>query len=301
MRALSRAAAPGWLLLAPGPAAAHGGGHAEAASTWSFDPWVVLPLVVSLLLYAGGTAALWRRAGWGRGVRLWQTIAYGLGWLALVGALVSPLHWLGEHLFTAHMVEHEVIMALAAPCLVLARPVGAFLWALPPGLRCRLGQIARRSTVRATWRAVTRPLAATVLHGVAIWAWHVPALFDATVIHVGLHRLQHLSFLVTALLFWWALLRRCDAGAASVHLFLTMLHTGALGALLAFAPQVFYAVQTAGAAGWGLSPLEDQQLAGLVMWIPAGTVYAGAGLLFLARWIGQSGQGWKASHALRVR
>ena len=105
-----------------------------------------------------------------------------------------------------------------------------------------------------------------------------------------LHRLQHVSFLVTGVLFWWALVRCRNAGIAAAHLFATMLHTSMLGAIIALAPQILYRLQTSGAAQWGMAPLQDQQLAGLVMWIPAGIVYAGAALLWFAVWVKQSGE-----------
>jgi cytochrome c oxidase assembly factor CtaG len=114
-------------------------------------------------------------------------------------------------------------------------------------------------------------------------------LFDAAVASVLFHRLQHLSFLVTALLFWWSVLRRSNCGLAAWHLFVTMLHTSVLGALMALAPRVLYDAQTATAGAWGLTALEDQQLAGIIMWIPAGTVYAGAALAMTSIWIRQSG------------
>lgn len=277
------------LLLLPLPAWAHGGD--EFLPSWTFDPYVVTPLLVAGALYTVGLARLWRRAGWGRGIRLWQAGSYALGWLALAGALVTPLHWLGERLFTAHMVEHEVVMAVAAPLIALARPIGAVVWALPVRMRTKTGRIARGTMLG--------PLAATVVHGAVIWIWHTPVLFDAAVVSTPVHRLQHVCFLVSALAFWWALVRRCERGAAVLHLFATATHTGLLGALLVVAPRVLYLQQTANAADWGLTPLEDQQLAGLVMWIPAGTVYAGAALAFAALWIRHSGQGWRPGHALR--
>jgi cytochrome c oxidase assembly factor CtaG len=268
---------------------------------FTLDLWITGPLFGSGLLYLGGVAVLWSRVGIGRGVQPWQAVAFGAGWLALASALVSPLHHAGEQLFTAHMIEHELVMAVAAPLLVLARPAAAFLWALPRSLRHGIGHATRAGVARMAWRALTRPLNATLLHGVAIWAWHVPALFDAAVVNVPLHRLQHVSFLATGLLFWWAMLRRSGHGAASGHLFFTMIHTGLLGALLTLAPRVLYLVQTAHAPDWGLSPLEDQQLAGLVMWIPAGTIYAGAALAFAALWIRRSGKAetWRDDYALR--
>lgn len=285
------------MLILPQAGWAHGDLHSEVPS-WVFDPWMVTPLLISGLLYGFGTLRLWWRAGIGRGIRLWQALSYGVGWLALAGALVSPLHWWSERLFAAHMVEHEIVMAVAAPLLALARPIGAFLWALPAPLRCWLGQASRLPLVRGGWRTVTSPLPATVWHGAVIWFWHAPVMFDAAVADVGVHRLQHLSFLVSALAFWWALVRRAERGSAVLHLFATMVHTTILGALMALAPRVLYLRQTADSAHWGVSPLEDQQLAGLIMWVPAGTIYAGAALAFASLWIRRSGERRGRDHAL---
>jgi putative membrane protein len=282
--------------LVPGKALAHAD-HANLTAAWSFDPWIVIPLLLSGGLYMLGTARLWRHAGTGRGIHPRQVGCYGAGWLLLAGALVSPLHWMGEHLFTAHMVEHEIIMACAAPLLALARPVGAFLWAFPAPLRRRLGRAGRQRHIRTTWIALTSPVPATIWHGAVIWLWHAPILFDAAVASILVHRLQHVTFLVSALAFWWALVRRCDRGSAVFHLFVTMIHTTLLGVLMTMAPRVLYVRQTVDSSRWGLTPLEDQQLAGLVMWVPAGTVYAGAALACAALWISHSSAGWKHVHA----
>ncbi|HEX3882110.1 MAG TPA: cytochrome c oxidase assembly protein [Stellaceae bacterium] len=255
---------------------------------WTFDLWITAPLALSAVLYASGTVRLWRHAGIGRGIGGWQAGCYGAGWLVLFAALVSPIHRWGEGLFAIHMIEHELVMAVAAPLIVLARPGGAVAWALPAASRHRLAIALRRLGLRSAWRTATRPLLATVAHGVAIWAWHAPPLFEAAVVNVALHRLQHVSFLVTGLLFWWSLVRRRNAGVAAAHLLATMLHTSILGALIALAPRVIYPLQTGGAAAWGLTPIEDQQLAGLLMWIPAGTVYAGAALFCVAQWVRRS-------------
>lgn len=273
------------LVCAATPALAHGA-KPHGAPDWTFDPWIVAPLGTIALLYAAGIATLWRRVGIGRGITSWRAGAYASGWIALAGALCSPLHGLGERLFTFHMIEHEIVMAIAAPLIVLARPLAAYLWAFPARLRPGIARLLHRNGVRATWNVLTRPAIATLLHGVAIWAWHVPSLFDAAVATAWIHRVQHLSFFLTAVLFWWALVRTAEYGVATWHLFVTMIHTSVLGALMALAPQVLYATQTAGAAAFGLTPLEDQQLAGIVMWVPAGTIYAGAALIFMALWIG---------------
>jgi cytochrome c oxidase assembly factor CtaG len=267
------------LLLLPRAARAHG----EAAPGWTSDPLVLLPLLACLLLYLAGLARLWPRARRLRGA----AIAWLAGWLVLAGALLSPLHALGERMFTAHMIEHELVMAVAAPLLVLGRPMAVALWAFPAAPRRRIARAA--GALRLPWRLLTQPAVATLLHGAAIWLWHLPPVFDATIGNLTLHRAQHLSFLLSALLFWWAMLRRAQPLVAVADLFATMLHTGLLGTLLVVAPQVFYAVQTAEAARYGLTPLEDQQLAGLVMWVPCGVVYAAAALALLGRALRRGG------------
>jgi putative membrane protein len=240
------------------------------------DGWIVIPLLLAIVLYGIGSVRVWRGA---------RALPYFVGWLTLALALLSPFHSLAEHLFTWHMIEHEIIMAVSAPLLVVGRPIGVLLWGLPHSVRLRLTHSVRHWVIQRCWSWLTRPLNATLIHGLAIWVWHAPVLFDAAVTHEVLHRLQHLSFLVSALLFWYSLLRTSRSGEALWHLFFTMLHTSLLGALLALSPRVLYVAQTAHSLAWGLTPLEDQQLAGIFMWVPAGTIYAGAALFFAAQWI----------------
>ncbi len=278
-----------WFAVWASPALGHGAELHGSKAAWTFDPWIVVPLGVLGLLYGVGWSVLWRHTASGRKVRAWQTLAYIAGWMSLAVALVSPLHWLGEHLFTFHMIEHEIVMAISAPLLVMARPMAAFLWSLPQTIRIQVGRVLQRSAVKTTWRLLSSGRNATLLHGIAIWIWHVPLFFDAAVVSVSVHRLQHLSFLLTAILFWWSIFRRSDGGVGAWHLFVTMLHTSILGALMALAPRVLYEAQTAAAMEWGLTPLEDQQLAGLIMWVPAGTVYAAVALVLTALWIRNSG------------
>jgi putative membrane protein len=258
---------------------------------WTFEPAVVLPLAVGAGLYARGLHALWRRAGTGHGIRRWQAWSALAGWIVLVVALVSPVDALGGVLFSAHMAQHELLMAAAAPLLVLGLPGIAITWALPAGWRRAAGRWTATGPVRTAWTALTRPSVAWLLHAVAIWGWHAPALYDAAVARESVHALQHASFLGTALLFWWALIHGHGArrryGAAVLYLFTTAIHTTALGAVLVLASRPFYAVYTSTAA-WGLSPLQDQQLAGLIMWVPAGAAYLVAALAFMLAWLRQS-------------
>ena len=195
-------------------------------------------------------------------------------------------------LFSAHMAQHTVLIAAAAPLLVLGRPVIPSLWALPQGWRRTLGGWTRAGWFRPLWATLTRPLVAFLLHAVALWVWHLPALYQESVRSDWVHTLQHVSFLGTALLFWWAMLHgrggRAGYGVAVFFLFATLVHSGALGALLTFAPSAWYPIYGPATALWGLTPLEDQQLAGLIMWVPAGAVYLGAGLTLFALWLGES-------------
>ncbi len=254
---------------------------------WELDAWVITPLAVSGTLYAVGTARMWHRAGIGRGVAVWQVGAFGSGWLTLICALVSPLHELAEHLFVAHMIEHELLMALAAPLMALSRPTGMLLHGLPRSWRIVSIRSAGIVLVRRLWDWLMKPVTATILHGAAIWIWHLPLLLDATLEDETLHRWQHISFFGTAIIFWWAIFRRPkrDYGTGAGHVFMTMMHTGLLGALLTLAPRVFYPLQTADAPAFGLSPLQDQQLAGLFMWVPAGAFYLVAGLVLVRIWL----------------
>lgn len=198
------------------------------------------------------------------------------------------------------MIEHEILMAISAPLIVAARPLGTMLWALPREARRRSGSTLNLAMLRRGWSWLARGGNATLLHGVAIWVWHVPPLFDAAVQQIALHRLQHLSFFGTAVLFWWAVPWRSQAGASAWHVVITMLHTSLLGALMVLAPRVIYGAQTATSVAWGLTPLEDQQLAGLIMWVPAGTIYAGAALALVVLWIKRSGEKARSVHVLHA-
>lgn len=278
------------------PVQAHGGKphhFGDLWFTWGRDPLVIAGLALTAWLYWRGLRRVWRESSErGRARRKKEALAFACGWLALFVALVSPLHPWGEVLFSAHMTQHEVLMLVAAPLLVLGRPLVPFLWALPVGLRRQAGEVGKKRQVRAVWRAMTNPLAAWAIHAVALWVWHAPALFDATLRSDFVHTLQHLSFLGSALLFWWALIhgRRglMGYGAAVLYMFTTSVHSGVLGALITFGRSVWYPAYAQTTASWGLTPLEDQQLGGLIMWIPAGLVYIFAGLALFAGWLRES-------------
>jgi cytochrome c oxidase assembly factor CtaG len=261
----------------------------DLPGAWTLDPWVVAPIVLTLFVYLRGVFELWEAAGRGRGLRTWEVGSFLGGVAALILALVSPLHAAGEVLFSAHMVQHEVLMLVAAPLLVLGRPGVAMIWGLPARIRARAAAATRLPEVRGAWRALTAPVVAWMLHAAAIWLWHNPRFFQATLESDAIHALQHVSFLGTAIIFVWTLVHprvaNIGTGGAVVYLFTTAVHTGVLGALLTFAHRPWFDAYIVTTRAWGLSPLEDQQLGGLIMWVPAGAVYLFGALLILARHI----------------
>ena len=293
VKALSRAAVVAGFFFAPlrlcgKPVLLFHGGQPhnwhDLMRAWSFEPLVVISLMLSGLLFIIGLHRLKRKS-----IRTWEALCFALGWLALFVALVSPVHAWGRVLFSAHMSQHEILLLVAAPLLVLGRPLIAFLWALPMHWSRRLGNVAKTGAINRVWRTLTIPLVAWLLHAVALWVWHIPVLFEAVLKYESIHTLQHLSFLLSALLFWWALIHgprgAMGYGAAVLYLFTTSVHSGVLGALLAVAGTAWYPSYTGLTTSWGLTPLEDQQLGGLIMWIPASLVYLVAGLALFAGWL----------------
>ena len=256
---------------------------------WNWDLLLILGLLATGLLYVRGIFRLWQRAGDGRAVSYGQALAFAAGWLALFVALVSPLDALGSALLAAHMVQHLTLTLLAAPLLVLGAPPVALAWGLPHSRK-----LARwwhkRVALRRAWRLLSRPTVAWAIHLVILWLWHLPALYQAALLDERVHILEHTSFLGAALLFWWTIvprrlrrprnLRR-SLGPGPLYTFTTALLSGLLGVLLTFSQRVWYPSYGVLPYGWGLTPLQDQQLAGVIMWFPGGLVYLAATLVLL--------------------
>jgi putative membrane protein len=265
---------------------------AEAVRRWTWEPVTVGLLVASAALYAAGTRAVWRRAGVGRGVRRWQALSFAGGLLSLAVALLSPVVWLSTVLFSVHMTQHEILMLVAAPLLVFGQPLFAMLWALPRSGREAWGRWSQTPIVARSWGAITGPFTVFVLHALALWIWHTPRLYEAALHSEGIHAVEHLCFVLTAALFWWAMVHgrygRIGYGVAVLYIFLTAIHSSVLGALMTISPGVLYADYVSTGAPWQVNALEDQQLAGLLMWVPSGLVFIVFGLALFAAWLGQS-------------
>jgi putative membrane protein len=248
-------------------------------------------LAIVFGVYAAGVFRVWRQAGRGRGVRPIQALAFLGGWLAIVIALSAPLDEWAEESLVAHMVQHELLMVVAAPLIALAAPLIAALWALPRPMRRRVAESVRRQPIVIAWSVLTAPAVVFVLYALALWIWHLPALYDYALGHETVHVLQHLCFFITASLFWWGIAHgrrgRSGYGAAVVYVFATAMHGGVLGALLTFAPRVWYAPYVAHHLA-GFTALEEQQLAGLLMWVPASFTFVAGALVLFAAWLRHS-------------
>jgi putative membrane protein len=272
------------LLVALGPvgqAFAHGGAP-EVASEHGWRIAVSVPLLLAGLAYLRGLRRAWRRAGRGRGVARAEALAFGAGLATLALMLALPLHAWGRLRFAPHMAEHELLTVVAAPLLAAGRTGIPYMLALPLSWRRWIGRRIINGAARRLWRALVHPGVAWALHAATLWLWHAPALFEAALRSEAIHYLQHVTLLTTALLFWASILpRRADTRIRIVgvfSLFTTSMHSTLLGALLTLSPTVWYASYAVSAAPAGLSALEDQQLAGLIMWVPAGLVYLIAAL-----------------------
>ena len=195
-----------------------------------------------------------------------RAICLPLGAVAVAAALFSPLEDAAHDLFSAHMAQHLILIFVAAPLLVLGSP------RLPVP------------------RALTGVVTVWGLHVAALWAWHLPALYTSALYRDALHGFEHLTFLGTAWLFWFAVAtpdkaRRLSPPHALLLVFLTAVAGGALGAVLTFARTPLYVVHATGTHARGLGLLEDQQLAGLVMWIPIGVVYLATACALFLSWM----------------
>lgn len=258
------------------------------SKAWTADPFVLPMLVVSGALYARGVYVLWTRKDLVHGLKPWQAGCYAAGWLILVFALLSPLKAWSDALFSAHMTQHELLMLGAAPLMVLGRPLIPYLWAFSFERRKRLVARTRTRGVVKAWRLATNPLFIVAAHGLVIWLWHIPVLFEAALRSQPVHALQHAMFFFTAVLFFHSLVYgrygRLGYGVAVAYVFLTALHSSLLGAFLTFAQRVWYPLYAERSA----TPLEDQRLAGLIMWVPAGLLLTAVGLALFSAWLGAS-------------
>jgi cytochrome c oxidase assembly factor CtaG len=256
---------------------------AALPGAWSLDPLVLVGLLLVCWWYRRGVRSLWGSAGAGNVVSRWQVTAFWCGVAALVVALVSPLDALASALFAAHMGQHLLLTLVAAPLLAISAPLQTMGWGLPAHLRRRTGRWqgrVRRLLAHPAW-----PGAGLALYTIVFTLWHVPGLYDASLRSAAVHGLEHATMLGSGLAFWAPVVRprRTHGGLGVVLLFASLIASGVLAALFVFAPTPWYAHPPTQV--WGLTPLQDQQLAGAVMWVPGGAVYVAAGAVALMHWL----------------
>ena len=255
------------------------------SSAWHVEPVALGALVVAAAAFALGRARL-RADSDARVATGGRALAFYAGLVVVAAALMSPLHAVADTLLSAHMLQHIALMLVAAPLLVVARPWTALARALPDRIRI---PATRSSIVGIGRRATQSGIAVWSLGTAVVWTWHLPAPYESALGNEVLHGFEHASFVAVSILFWEAVLRPDLSGpgygAAIALSFATGLQSGALGALLAFATEPLYPTHAARATVWGLAPLADQQLAGVIMWVPMGGVYAAVMAALFLRWL----------------
>jgi cytochrome c oxidase assembly factor CtaG len=252
---------------------------------WSIEPPLAYVAVAGLLYWLGG------RSMRAETPRL-RVVSFVAGLVTIVLALDSPIDGYADKLFWAHMVQHVLLLAAAPPLILLGRPWPRMWRALPLGLRTSVGRGLVRSGTAAPLRVLARPVPAFILFNATIIVWHVPALYNATLNSEGIHQLEHAMFFFTGLLFWarvidpgplrprleWPLRIAYVAGAMVVGFGI------ALTLVLAPHPLIAHYAELAQRPG-GMTGLEDQQIAGGVMWVPGSISYSVAALIGFYRWL----------------
>jgi cytochrome c oxidase assembly factor CtaG len=250
---------------------------------WSFQPAVLADLALAGALYAVGWSRLGRRAEGRARPAVWRAACYAAGIGVLALALFSPLDTFDGRYFVVHMLQHLLLTWAAPPLLWLGAPLVPLLWGLPANARRQLGRRLRPGRLLARLgNALVSPLVSLPIFLVVVATWHVPALYNLAEGRTLLHDLEHLSFLGAGLLYWWPIVqptpgrRLAPLGGGLFYLLVPAMEGGLLGGYFTFAERVVYSYYLRPASPGALSPLADQQLAGIAMWLLGGLIDAAA-------------------------
>ncbi len=271
-------------LVLPQAAQAHGG--VERGLAWRFEAAVVVPVAIAVVWYACSLLMLSKRKRREQVAPAGRIALFVIGLITLVLTLESPLDALSDRLFSAHMVQHLVLILVAPPLFIFSRSVPVFLWGMPSRWRRAMLSSWRHGWLGTVFRLLLHPLLVWIAFCGGFIFWHIPGPYRWAIEDPVLHALEHLWFFLSSLAFWTIVLerghRRLDYASTLLFLVGTTILSGLPGALLLFATRSFY-----GASGgrWGLTPLEDQQLAGVIMWVPMGFAYVAAGIWVFVRWM----------------
>ena len=244
-------------------------------TAWNFDAQFLIPIALVGFWYARGLRRWPERS---REHPTWRVVSYYAGLVVLLLAFESPLDRLGEHQFSMHMIQHNVVMMFVPPLILLGAPTTPMLRGIPRWLRQGVVRpVAGNVVAREVYRVVTFPIVAMALFVVAQWGWHLyPGLYDRALNEDWLHNLQHASFLLVAMIFWWNIIdpkplhSRIPPLARILYFYGAMIPKHILAAFIVFADKPFYPTYERVHRFLPGSPIEDQQLAGLLMWVPFG-------------------------------
>lgn len=223
----------------------------------------------------------WRQSAAARGYHL---IFFILAVLSILAALLPPIDHVSEELLSIHMIQHMLLMMVGAPFFVFGYLDYYAKLGLSPSSRRLLWKLSR-SLIGLGILRVGRPLVVAILYAFILWIWHLPLLYQSALNDKFIHNIQHLAFFIASYYFWKVLLRRVgrpalNEAAGIIYLFVASVHSASLGVLMALSPEVWYPYYNAKTMTYGLTALEDQQWAGAIMWMPAGTTY-----IVVAAWL----------------
>lgn len=295
-------------VLPGGTVLAHSGdplGPHNVWSAWNWNPLILAGIFLAGALYGFGLRGLWKSASPGRGVTRLQAISFYAGMFIIFLAEISPIDAMSGGLFSAHMVQHQLFVMLAAPLVVIGLTPAAVAWAVPRNWRAGLGRWWHsQSFLQAFWQMLSTPWLIWLLHAAAVALWHIPYFYQLAVVNDFVHFLEHTSFLVSALLFWWVVIGigfhgRLNYGLGMLYVFTMAMFQGVIGALITFSRHPWYPIYTDRVEVWGLTLLEDQQLAGAIMWVPGNFVYLLAFVWLMYQWFSSMERREKPSGARR--
>lgn len=274
------------LALAPAAALAHGREH-YGEPGWAIEPLAAILLALSVTVWTLGYARMARTAR-GAIAPPFRLLCYWAAVTTLVLALFSPLDTRADSSFAWHMAQHLLLMLVAAPLLAASNTHLIALFALPLGPRRRLGRAVNVAPgVKSGASSRSAPLYAALAFILGLWLWHAPGMYDRALAEPALHTIEHLTFLFTSAVFWRMVLtagnRRLDGGSVILLVTLVGLQGNLMAALITLAPRPIY-------AHYAIRELADQQIAGLLMWVPAGIAYIGSTVWAILQLVGSGNQ-----------
>jgi len=268
---------------------------ADAWMSWHFFHPLTILLMIMAWWYQRGVIRLWQRAGREHGIQSYQVALFYTALLTLFIALQSPIEVLAEMFFAVHMLQHMLLLFIVAPFIVLSGTPIALLWALPrPHARHIAQQFQQFSILRKIWSFMTDLPVATALFILIFWLWHHPLLYELALASELVHIIEHSSFILSGIIFWWALLRPNHLSVPYARnvliLFITALQGTLLGVLMVFSKQAWYEPYLLTGEAYQFNALLDQQLAGAIMWLPGGFIYTLLAAFYFMKWMDQLDQ-----------